>query len=450
MFAQEIVMNSASVRKRGIALIWVALTGLLLIGFTGLALDTAYGMRTLQQLQDAADAAALAGVLKVREGIEPANRAAIDVAMSNTAARNPVQLRENLTNAIDGDIEVGRYNRQDKTFTNIAIAEFNVPNAVKVVARRTDNSEGGPLDILFGPIFGVDTINVSRPAIAIVTGTTGGGLITLCDECECSLHFSGNIIIDVTNAEGYDGQSAIQVNSDDDDAMCCDGNAMLVDAPETNIVGDADSKCYSANGLNTYIEPDSPPINDPLAGLDEPPCDTMPTRTQSTDETVWNEPGYYPGGIEMTASGQVANFNPGIYCLDGAGLNVTGGTLNAQGVMFYVMDSTPGVDPESHVYLGGNAVATITPIDNPDDEYWGVSIFQARDNTNESTIIGTSDMDLKGTLYFPEAPLNLAGTGFSVGNQLIAWTLLINGTGTFTVAYDGRFPAAGKRVFLVE
>jgi hypothetical protein len=59
-------------------------------------------------------------------------------------------------------------------------------------------------------------------------------------------------------------------------------------------------------------------------------------------------------------------------------------------------------------------------------------------------------MDLEGALYFPKAPLDIGGDGFSVGNQLIAWTLYIHGNGTFNIAYDGRFPAAGKKVFLVE
>jgi hypothetical protein len=59
-------------------------------------------------------------------------------------------------------------------------------------------------------------------------------------------------------------------------------------------------------------------------------------------------------------------------------------------------------------------------------------------------------MNLDGTLYFPVAPLELGGTGISLGTQLIAWTTHVHGTGTFTIAYDGRFPAAGAKVFLVQ
>ncbi len=103
----------------------------------------------------------------------------------------------------------------------------------------------------------------------------------------------------------------------------------------------------------------------------------------------------------------------------------------------YVLDSTPGVDPHSAVYLGGNGIIEITPATSGVFEH--ISIFQARDNNNESTIIGTSSMLLEGALYFPWAPLEIGGTGTPLGNLLIAWTLYIHGTGEFVIPYDGSF-----------
>src|SRR5690349_19054629 len=62
--------------RRGIALIWFAILGMVLVGLAGLALDTGYVMLTGHQLQNAADAAALAG----------ANSVAFDTAQSVTDA----------------------------------------------------------------------------------------------------------------------------------------------------------------------------------------------------------------------------------------------------------------------------------------------------------------------------------------------------------------------------
>jgi hypothetical protein len=168
-----------------------------------------------------------------------------------------------------------------------------------------------------------------------------------------------------------------------------------------------------------------------------------------TDGTP-NQPGTYPNGIVSHADGNNIVLASGIYCLDGEGLYINGGDLDAQEVMFYVKDDTPGVSPDSAVYLGGNGIITITPPTSGD--YQHISIFQARDNYNTSTIIGTSDMNLEGTLYFPAAHLEIGGTGGTVGlgSQLIAWTMHFFGTGDFEVAYDGYDDAWGDDVFLVE
>jgi hypothetical protein len=179
--------------------------------------------------------------------------------------------------------------------------------------------------------------------------------------------------------------------------------------------------------------------------------------TGTAGEAVFLGPGYYSGGIQMTNDKGFLELSPGVYVLDGTGLDITGGTMIAEGVMFFVVDSTPSVNPESHVYLGGNAALSVSPID-PDQYayspevaiYDGVSIFQARDNTNDSTIIGTGFMDLSGAYYFPSNNLEVGGTSDGLGNQLIADTMYLHGTGDVTINYEGEETAAGTDVFLIR
>ena len=57
-------MESTSCR-RGAAMVFIVIVLLMLIGFIGLAIDWGYTFRTSQQLQTAADAAALAGAEKL-------------------------------------------------------------------------------------------------------------------------------------------------------------------------------------------------------------------------------------------------------------------------------------------------------------------------------------------------------------------------------------------------
>jgi hypothetical protein len=421
------------------------IASVLLIAAVGLGLDTAHGLLAGHQLQNAADAAALAGAQVVRADISQARQAAATLGLANKAGGLPVQLTLNEANSPEGDIVVGRYDRQARTFDPAVPAV----NAVKVIARRTQDSPDGPLPMLFGSAFGVNAVNVSRAGIAIIAGTTGGGLVALCPYCECSLEFSGNTDLVLEAAPGWDGDTAIQVNSDHDCAMCGDGGALAIQAPETNIVGYSGDECWAGNPtLDTYINPDSPSMPDPLAGLPAPtwgpPNDPDTINSQTIEGGMVTYPaGYYPGGIRITSSEHSVTLLPGVYVVDGEGLYINGGNITAHGVMFYIIGT--GV-----VYLGGNGIIDITPSDDEADPYWGISIFQARDNTNEATIIGTSTMNLEGTYYFPTAPVEIGGEGISIGNQLIAWSMWIHGRGTFTVQYDGRFPAPGTKVFLVE
>ncbi|MFH1110599.1 MAG: hypothetical protein V1790_15585 [Planctomycetota bacterium] len=144
--------------------------------------------------------------------------------------------------------------------------------------------------------------------------------------------------------------------------------------------------------------------------------------------------------------------SPGIYIVEGTangskgGFQTTGGaSVIATNVMIYLKSGKLDLD--------GTGTTSITPMTdeiNSNLYYIGVAVFQARDNLAEARIIGTADMNLEGTYYFPHNHLEVGGTGIALGNQLIAWQLYLHGTGTFAIQYDGRFPAPGSKVFLAE
>ncbi len=453
-------------QRRGSALIWVSVVGFILIGFFGLAMDTSLVVLTGNQLQDAADAAALAGAQLIRTSPEDARTLAVATANANKAARESVLLDRNDANNADGDIVIGRYDRDTDVFDPTG----EPLNAVKVVARRTAGSQGGPLPLTFGPAFGVSTTEVKRDAIAMVGGGTGAGLITLNPTSECSLRIDGNVTVNVSDVSDPANPlpGTVQVNSYNDQAACANGNPVLA-AGDVNVAGGVDPTFEDLEGVDYLNDMCNCTIADPLASL-PPPADFGPDRgtvsvTGKTAATVNLSPGYYAGGISMTNNQGTINCAPGLYVVDGVGLDIRGGNLYAEGVMFYVVDSTPTDNKPSRVYLGGNGIIKVSGIDPAQYSYppevaiyEGVTFFQARitdyggayGNTNESTIIGTSEMDLQGTFYFPTNPLRLSGTCGSVGNQLIVDELWISGNGTLVINYDGRNPAPGNRVFLVE
>jgi len=431
-------------RRRGAVLIWSVMVMGLLIAIVGWGLDWGLGALVAHQLQNAADAAALAGAQKVRTDQAAARDLAIDVAAANQVARDAVDLDRNDLNDAAGDIVLGRFDRDTQIFEPNA----GSPNAVKVVARRTAGSNDGTLPLLFGPIYGVPTIEVEREAIAMVGGGTGAGLIALNYTEKCGLDMSGTVTLQVNDGD-------VQVNSDNTKAFCANGTP-VINAPVVNVKGE---EWFSGNpDLAGELNTGAPQIPDPLAWLPEPtydPAADLGTISLTGGNVLTINPGYYSGGISQN-NGSLT-LNPGIYIVGGTGLNVTGtSNFTALGVMLYVT----GGRPKYAVDLSGTGNIRITPPDpgNPDPAYQyegattyeGVSIFQARDNVHNSRIIGTNLLELEGTLYFPSNHLEVGGTGDGFGNQLIADTIEIHGTGIVTINYDGRFPAPGNKVFLVK
>jgi hypothetical protein len=419
-------------------LIWTAIFLGVLIAFVGLALDSAYVLLTAHQLQNTADASALAGAQLVRTNQDDARQLAHDIGIANQAGGVFIDLDLNAGNATEGDIVLGRFDRDLKEFT----PDTTAPNAVKVVARRTDTSLNGALPLIFAPTYGVDTSQVARSAIAMTGGGTGAGIIALNPTEDCSLRVNGTVNLNVSDG-------AIQVNSSSDTAACADGTP-LIDAPELNVNGEGEATLDNPDIFPGELNEGAPVIPDPLAWLPEP---SVPTVNQGTIPKTGNmtiSPGYYPEGI--TRTGDHLIIEPGLYYLDGEGFNISGGSsIAADGVTFFVH--------RGPVDITGTGTIVIKP---PDVDvhtfpeavtYEGITFFHGRDNTakkSESRIIGTSLMDIEGTLYFPSTLLEVGGTGDGFGNQLIADRIWVHGTGDITLEYDGRFPAPGNKVFLVE
>ena len=175
--------------------VWAVLVIVVVGCVVGVAIDTGYRSWRRQKLQMGAAAGALGGGRRLQ--FEPAlvRPAAINIALANSAAGAPIELRLNDSNLPDGDIVIGRFDRDTGAFDSTS----DFPNAVMVQARRNGASLGGPVDLIFGRIMGIDTSNVGRRSIAIVGGGTGVGLLVLDGEGDCALAVRGDPYVDLAD-----------------------------------------------------------------------------------------------------------------------------------------------------------------------------------------------------------------------------------------------------------
>jgi Flp pilus assembly protein TadG len=405
--------------RRGIALIWFAIVGMVLVALAGLALDTGYVLLTGHQLQNAADAAALAGANSVAFDTSQSVTDALATAASNKAAGAAVQLDAG------SDIIIGVYDRPSHTFT----AGGSPPNAVKVIARRTDTSPGGPLSLIFAPMFGISTSNVSRQAIAM-TSPLGAGVILLNKTASPSLQMTGTgsnpTKVNVT------GGGAVVIDSSSATAVQWTGRP-LINADSLYIVGNDTAVetggVYPSGDLNL----NSQYVADPLDSLPEPPQGT--NRSGSSGPNL--QPGYYPSGFP---SGDLT-LAAGVYYIEG-GITLNGNnSINATaGVMIFL--KTGGIS------MGGTSSITINPPTS--GTYKGISFYSARGNTSTVSLQGNPGAVNSGVFYFPSAHVNIAGNPTSTASQLIADTLTVQGNSQLNINYNNSNLIPRHQSFLVQ
>lgn len=420
-------------KQLGAAYIWLMVSLSAIIGFLGMGLDTANMVLSGQQLQIVADSAALAGARWVQDDETFARDQAVFIAGANSVQGAPLAIGPNYDNASDGDVVFGQFDRDTGTFT----AGLSPFNAVQVSARRTDDSLSGPLPLFFGPFFGLETVNIGRSAIAMTDdgGGMGAGVIVLNESERYALDVDGNADLIVNNG-------AVQVNSNDSRCTRLKGNADLY-AGQLNIAGGLYTQGNAE--LHAELNTGASVALDPLADVPEPTWDPGADNGFTwvgANDNATLQPGYYSGGIRINGNADVV-MEPGVYVLDGIGLDIQGNAdVIAEGVMFYIKGT-------GRVEINGNGDVTTSSPGSGD--YEGIGLFQARDNTTAGLINGNSDLNIEGTYYFPSNHMDLSGNTDNLCTQLIVDTMTVTGNGDMVIEYDGRFPIAGDgAVFLVR
>jgi Flp pilus assembly protein TadG len=178
-------------RQKGAMLITATLWFIVLIGLTALAFDIGHLMIVRNELQNGADAAALAGANcldKATAGsgtdCTTTTSATLNWAIASTKATNSIGLNKSDSNGlINGTVQTGYWNinggtaLQPTTLTplgpctmagGVMTTECDKP-AVMVTLSRSAGSNGGPVGTLIGTMFGGAAIPISARAVAVIS-----------------------------------------------------------------------------------------------------------------------------------------------------------------------------------------------------------------------------------------------------------------------------------------
>lgn len=406
----------------GQVLIITALCMVVLIGFLGMAVDIGSVRYEQRRLQNAADAAALAGALEVRVCGGTPNCAAIQTAAQNALVENGYSKAALLT-----DCTITPGTGLTLIVTNPTCIVKNWVDAGHTQERlnyvETQVSETAPL--YFSRIFGFTGFSLKARAQA-ARGIGG--------PCIYALDPSASGALNVGIGVGFKSNCGVVVESSSPTSVNC-LVGLGVTAPYVQVSptgGGASLLCLGSTHVN---KAPIPVPADPLAYLPAPPNANDPCGTRSgnvfngspraVDPTllvgnVTFNPGVYCGGIAITAA-LLSNitFNPGTYVLrngpvyllglpvgTSSGFTITVSALSSivgNGVTFYNEGDAGSfsLTASSLPLQLSNFQLTAPTTGN----YGGILFYQAHGITNTGTflvnLLQGSRMD--GVIYMPDA-----------------------------------------------
>lgn len=162
--------HQGRMRRRANVAVMVAIALPVLVGAAALTVDVGVMAVAKSQLQCAADAAALAGVVMLQTSLDPAvaREAALETAASNVVVGNPLTLDPNV------DVVCGAYMAETKEIipfdeSSGVVAVPDGPVALRVTARRTTGSPDGPVALHFARALGLEQVEMTAVATAGLT-----------------------------------------------------------------------------------------------------------------------------------------------------------------------------------------------------------------------------------------------------------------------------------------
>jgi Flp pilus assembly protein TadG len=156
--------------RRGAVLVSAAMLMVVVMGFMALAMDVGYIMLTRSQLQNAADSAAMAAAWEILDDrlLHSANAASLRSAAVAVAERYIAQHQAGgkMLQGTGKNISFGSLTPSSEFAVQDDCVHWN---SVKACVGRTDDNNG-PVTLLFAPLIGSKTANVSATAVATFRG----------------------------------------------------------------------------------------------------------------------------------------------------------------------------------------------------------------------------------------------------------------------------------------
>lgn len=461
--------------ERGQVLVIAAVAFVAIIMLLALLFDGARGLLLRRDMQNASDAAALAGA-NVVQAISPRG-------CSATGGVTPGAPQASVVDAVKASIAV---NLPSYDLDNVVVS---CPAGWDNYAVKVDLAGQSPT--FFGSIFNRGPLDVVASSSAVNGQTTVAAYsVILLDPshsswpngrkgCPAFLLSGGPTV--VFDSSLYIDSSCTAVNGG---AMSTNGSATSLTmgtGAAIRIVGEYKPAALTISPAPLQHLSTKP---DPLSTLVAPT--TTGVTVRSATKLVQNggsitlNPGVYNGGIQLKSSAK-AFLHPGIYIINGGGLELgaqseiysvrssvntttaanwaTDCPATSCGVVIYNSGTATGANAMGQIRVAAGAVVKLRAY-NPDadtttwknDTYRNLLFWQSGTPAASSTyeqpilqLIGGGAVDMAGTVYAPSAKVQMGGgSGGSGGDsidltlQFISYDLELSGNSNFHFRYNAQ------------
>jgi hypothetical protein len=380
--------------ERGQILLLILVALIAIIGCVAISIDIGELQFKRNQMQTAADSAAMAGASELNYGD------AVAAGQADAATNGFTNGQNSVTVTINNPPQSGP-NINNDSYVEAIVAQ--------------------PQSTFFLRVLGFASINVSARAVSSL-GSGPNCVYILDPSASSAMLLNGNVT--------FQSNCGVLVDSSSSTGLTLNGNISMT-APTIGVVGN-----YLANGnitLSPTPQTSMIAASDPLAYVQEPSVGScnhtnfLLNGNNGTKAAPYQmSAGVYCGGILINGNSYV-NFGSGTYILAGGGMTVNGNSyLTGSGVTFY---DTTGTGSYAGITLNGNTQANLSAPTS--GSLAGILFFQDRSVSSGSagTVLnGNSLSTFDGALYFSTTQLTYNGNSSASGYTIIvADKLLVNG-----------------------
>lgn len=361
--------RNSAFQRSGVSLVMVALTAPVLLGAVVLAVDVGNMAFTRTETQNAADAAALAGVSALPERdiavVEARVQEYLDKNLSGTSAAS-----------YSADVEIGEWDADARSFSVLTSADIRKADAVRVVVTQNESP------FHFARLLGATSFNVSREAIAQLEPFSNCRLWGL----EGAALKGGSI------TDSYDSTAgAYNAGSAGMEGNVCSCQNVDLNGSKSTVYGDA----LHGDGYIVDLGP-STVVGDiyEIPECIDPVADFGDIATNNDNDSI----GTTTGGNDPLPSG--SNFSIG----SGDSITLAAGRYYFDS--FYMgPNSTLTVTGFTKIFVSGSVEVQGGGTVNATQDPWDLSMICS----TADPIAWTSDVDFYGSMLAPNAKFKISG-----------------------------------------